>query len=305
MARAAVVLSCLFATVAGDDGSAGAPGLLGDLKKPQQVQQPEQAQQPEQPEMKEKDFEKFMPRFVHGLARESASPKSGPDPDPAMLLAHPLSLSSESQDSGDYENYQVSDVSQAAQLEDEAANRAREALETLRQAHAAAIEGQAAGWKSAEDFASEFHDQSIDSWEKTLEQRIQLLEKFNAQPRKSILDFNATNAVELIYKVNAAAAEVEQLSKKQEEAATNAFKKAKYAAMQQVKSMEYDARSAAKQWKQLGKKTVSAQRAAGMGENVYERHSDVMSDAAGDVDNRAENYGERLQDEVRDYFIDM
>eukprot|EP00438_Fugacium_kawagutii_P009363 Skav212081 [mRNA] locus=scaffold867:178270:182832:- [translate_table: standard] len=39
-----------------------------------------------------------------------------------------------------------------------------------------------------------------------------------------------------------------------------------------------------------------------MSENVYERHEDVMRDAAGDVANRAENMGDRLKDEVNDYF---
>eukprot|EP00441_Pelagodinium_beii_P017408 CAMPEP_0197664700 /NCGR_PEP_ID=MMETSP1338-20131121/58797_1 /TAXON_ID=43686 ORGANISM="Pelagodinium beii, Strain RCC1491" /NCGR_SAMPLE_ID=MMETSP1338 /ASSEMBLY_ACC=CAM_ASM_000754 /LENGTH=441 /DNA_ID=CAMNT_0043243395 /DNA_START=35 /DNA_END=1360 /DNA_ORIENTATION=+ len=325
-ARTAWVFASILAVVAGNDGSSGAPAellahplsldaeppLLGE--QPQQPPQPQQAQQPEQreqPEEKEKDWQKFVPGgFVKYVKREDASSTNSSKAQSKELIAQPLSLSEnrdsrENQDSRYDYQAQSQLVSTATQREAEAEERAREALENLRQARAESIEGQAANWKSPEDFSSQFRDHSTDSWEKSLEWRIQQLEKFNAEPRKSVLDFNATKAVELIYQVNAASAEVQRLTEQQESAAKNAFKKAKYAAMQKVKSMEYDARSSAKKWKEFGKETVRAQRAAGMSENVYERHSDVMSDAAGDVSNRAENYAERLEDKVRDHFGDM
>ena len=77
------------------------------------------------------------------------------------------------------------------------------------------------------------------------------------------------------------------------------LKATKLKALQQVKSLEAEAKGLAHRWKVMGKEAVKAQRNAHMSEHVYERHEDLMSDAAGDVANRAENKAERLRDEAQ------
>lgn len=128
------------------------------------------------------------------------------------------------------------------------------------------------------------------------------MQKFNKKPRKNVLDFNASRAVELVYAVETAAAHVELNDRRKEESMKSSLKKTRYAAVQHVKSLEFETRDAAHQWKAVGKQAVKAQRFAHISENVYERHEDVMRDAVGDVSNRAENIADRLKDQVNDYF---
>eukprot|EP00931_Biecheleriopsis_adriatica_P001216 TRINITY_DN1014_c0_g1_i1.p1 TRINITY_DN1014_c0_g1~~TRINITY_DN1014_c0_g1_i1.p1 ORF type:complete len:460 (-),score=130.32 TRINITY_DN1014_c0_g1_i1:101-1423(-) len=288
-------------------------------------QQPQELQQPQQ-----KDWQKFVPAEYRKFANrqqkqqdenqqgegESKAPaeaeksKESTDSPPAVLIAHPLSLT---ESSGDY-NTNVDDrlmereaslraVSEAESKETEGAARAREAVGQLRSTSVEGVMSEVhQDWTTVKDLLAMSQEKGAESWEDTLEKRTQLLEEFVQKPRKNVLDFNASQAVQLVYQVNAASAAVAENTLKQEQRVKDAIQKAKYAAVQKVKSMEFEARSAAHEWKAFGKKTVHAQKAAHMGEGVYERHEDEMSDAAGDVGDKAEYYAERLEDKVRDKY---
>jgi len=293
-------------------------------EQPQQKPQPEQPAQPEQPEQPEqkevKDWDKYVPGFVDQFAkgymkksekataervkeREEAAKKeqaakkgSGEKDAPALLVA--------SDDASDeaQEEQSLRAVSSAEESEAKAKSRAEDALGRLHEASAQGVIGEVSDWSTVEELASSTTEKDASSWEHALEERTQMLEKFNSKPRKNLLDFNASRAVELVYAVQTASAHVELNIRRRQEKMKSAFKDAKYAAMRKVKAMEFDTRDAARNWKALGKKAVKAQRAAHISENVYERHEDLMRDAAGDVSNRAENRADRLKDQVSDYF---
>eukprot|EP00931_Biecheleriopsis_adriatica_P001217 TRINITY_DN1014_c0_g1_i2.p1 TRINITY_DN1014_c0_g1~~TRINITY_DN1014_c0_g1_i2.p1 ORF type:complete len:460 (-),score=115.58 TRINITY_DN1014_c0_g1_i2:124-1431(-) len=298
-------------------------GVIGHEAQPDiepTGQQPQELQQPQQ-----KDWQKYVPAQYQQYANrqqkqqgegESKAPaeaeksKESTDSPPAVLIAHPLSLT---ESSGDY-NTNVDDrlmereaslraVSEAESKETEGATRAREAIGQLRSASVDNVMSEAhQGWTSVKDLLAMSQEKGAESWEDTLKKRTQLLEEFVQKPRKNVLEFNASQAVQLVYQVNAASAAVAENTLKQEQRVKDAIQKARYAAVQKVKSMEFEARSAAHEWKAFGKKTVHAQKAAHMGEGVYERHEDEMSDAAGDVGDKAEYYAERLEDKVRDKY---
>ncbi|CAJ1360959.1 unnamed protein product [Effrenium voratum] len=236
-------------------------------------------------------------KLEEAAKKEQAAKKGSGEKDAPALLVASDDASDEAQ-----EEQSLRAVSSAEESEAKAKSRAEDALGRLHEASAQGVIGEVSDWSTVEELASSTTEKDASSWEHALEERTQMLEKFNSKPRKNLLDFNASRAVELVYAVQTASAHVELNIRRRQEKMKSAFKDAKYAAMRKVKAMEFDTRDAARNWKALGKKAVKAQRAAHISENVYERHEDLMRDAAGDVSNRAENRADRLKDQVSDYF---
>lgn len=297
-------------------------GFMGE--QPQQAPQPQQPQQPQQPEQKQqkemKHWDKFVPGFVDTFAdkylhdsekatEKRMEQKKAEEKAASSSKAAPALFASA--DGGDYseqaakEEASLRAVSSSLAEEAEAKSRAQRAMAELREAKLRDVIGEAGSWESPSELAASSAPKDTQEWEKALDSRIKLLERFNNEKRRNVLDFNASRAVELVYAVETASAHVEQNIKKQEENMKSKFKTAKVKALQKVKALEFDVRSAASNWKAVGKKAVKAQKSARMSENVYERHDDEMSDDVGDLKNSAENKVERLEDEVGDYFSRM
>eukprot|EP00933_Yihiella_yeosuensis_P031877 TRINITY_DN25483_c0_g1_i1.p1 TRINITY_DN25483_c0_g1~~TRINITY_DN25483_c0_g1_i1.p1 ORF type:complete len:485 (+),score=153.63 TRINITY_DN25483_c0_g1_i1:76-1530(+) len=217
----------------------------------------------------------------------------------------PLVLSENSEDYAAKMEEAMRTVSSSAEKEEEAHQRTAELVNDLKAADVSAIESKAAGWTTIQELEEQVTPHDANAWADVLVKRIELLEDFNKKDRKTLLDFDAKQAVEIVYKLKQASFELQNVADQQKKNMKAALKKASHAAMQMVKGQELAAKRAAREWKTAGKETVRAQKNARMSEDVYERHSDVMSDAAGDAGDRAENYAERLIDTVRDHFIDM
>lgn len=264
-----------------------------------------------------KDWNKFVPSFVNGFAKdyvkkseeesekrvqkreEKEEEKKGEKKGaaPAVFLAQSDLSTDEAK-----EEQSLRAVSAAEQAESQARARAQASLEKMKDASWKDIIRKVSDWGTVDELSASSTQKDAHVWENALEKRIQMLDKFNKEHRKDVLDFNASRAVELVYAVQTAAAHVELNNRRKEESMKSSLKSTRYAAIQHVKSLEADTRDAAHRWKAVGKMAVKAQKAAHMSENVYERHEDVMSDAAGDVANRAENKADRLKDQVNDYF---
>eukprot|EP00913_Durusdinium_trenchii_P028219 g26454.t1 len=296
------------------------------------------------------DWNKFVPSFVNGFAKdyvkkseeesekrvqkreEKEEEKKGEKKGaaPAVFLAQSDLSTDEAK-----EEQSLRAVSAAEQAESQARARAQASLEKMKDASWKDIIRKVSDWGTVDELSASSTQKDAHGfwancwiwwvpgrsvWENALEKRIQMLDKFNKEHRKDVLDFNASRAVELVYAVQTAAAHVELNNRRRgtwrdgrkEESMKSSLKSTRYAAIQHVKSLEADTRDAAHRWKASAavprdaafrcREEDPAQKAAHMSENVYERHEDVMSDAAGDVANRAENKADRLKDQVNDYF---
>ena len=195
-----------------------------------------------------------------------------------------------------------SEVMAAQAMEQQAANHFKNSLSSLRELSAEDIISKASNWRTLQDLAAASRPSGSDSWEEALESNTKKLEQFNNESRKSAADFDASHAAKLAEAVHRAAGHVEHDADEQRHNMKAAMKAARKNARQHVKTLEAEARAAAKSWKFHGRRAVKAQRSARVPEHVYERHEDRMRDAVGDAEDRAENAAERLEEKVTHHF---
>lgn len=300
-----------------------ASATLESPEKPEPAEKPEPSEKPEQesPEQPQqpgqKDWQNYIPSFARKFVKQGqqqSSQKEAPPTQeqkkeadketPTALVVEPLALAAGDAAQGGQAASSLS-VAAAATEEEAAKTHAQTELERLKVTGVQELERQVVSWSSVDELAEASRNRNADAAEQALESRIRALDRFIEKPRKTVLDFNATQAVELVLRVNSASADVERMVQEQKQKMAAEFSKAKKAAMEKARSMEQQARLAARQWKAKGKDTIHAEKAARLGEDVWERHSDVLSDAAGDLSDRAEYFAERLEDKVSDDFSSL
>ena len=195
-----------------------------------------------------------------------------------------------------------SEVVTAQAQEQRAADGFQSKLKSLKETPAEHILSKASDWQTLQELAAASRPHGADSWEKALESNTKKLEKFNNESHKSVLDFNASRAAELADAVKKASPQVKHDLEEQKHNMKAAMKDARHRAHQRVKTLEAEAKTAAKSWKFHGRRAVKAQREARVPEHVYEQHEDRVQDAVGDAEEKAEDAAERLEEKLSRHF---